>query len=153
MEIRKAKIGDVPEMQRLINFFAEQGDLLPRSLNQLYENIRDFFVLEEDGQIMGTCALHVNWEDLAEVKSLTVDKEVQGRGFGKELVQACLNEARELGISRVFALTFRPEFFIKLGFHIIDKSELPHKVWNECINCVKFPNCGEVAVIYEFAES
>lgn len=153
MEIRKAKIGDVPEMQRLINFFAEQGDLLPRSLNQLYENIRDFFVLEEDGQVMGTCALHVNWEDLAEVKSLTVDKKVQGRGFGKELVQACLNEARELGISRVFALTFRPEFFIKLGFRLIDKSELPHKVWNECINCVKFPNCGEVAVIYELGES
>ncbi|MDH7480382.1 MAG: N-acetyltransferase [Armatimonadota bacterium] len=153
MEIRKAKIGDVPEMQRLINFFAEQGDLLPRSLNQLYENIRDFFVLEEDGQVMGTCALHVNWEDLAEVKSLTVDKKVQGKGFGKELVQACLNEARELGISRVFALTFRPEFFIKLGFRLIDKSELPHKVWNECINCVKFPNCGEVAVIYELGES
>ncbi len=149
MQIRKAKISDVPEMQRLINFFAEQGDLLPRSLNQLYENLRDFFVLDEGGQILGTCALHINWEDLAEVKSLTVDKKVQGRGFGKELVNACLQDARELGISRVFALTFKPEFFIKLGFHLIDKSELPHKVWNECINCVKFPDCGEVAVIYE----
>ncbi|MDI6828987.1 MAG: N-acetyltransferase [Armatimonadota bacterium] len=149
MQIRKAKISDVPEMQRLINFFAEQGDLLPRSLNQLYENLRDFFVLDEGGQIFGTCALHINWKDLAEVKSLTVDKEVQGRGFGKELVNACLQDARELGVSRVFALTFKPEFFIKLGFHLVDKSELPHKVWNECINCVKFPDCGEVAVIYE----
>jgi len=147
--IRKARINDVPEMQKLINSFADRGELLPRSLNQLYEDIRDFLVLEEDGRILGTCALHVNWGDLAEVKALTVDQSLQGRGMGRELVQTCLREAEELGISRVFCLTYKPEFFQKLGFGLVDKSELPHKVWSECINCVKFPDCGEVALIFE----
>lgn len=146
MHIRKAKTSDVAEMQRLINSFADRGELLPRSLNQLYEDIRDFIVLEDEGRIVGTCALHVNWGDLAEVKSLTVDSHLQGQGMGRQLVEWCLAEAKELGISRVFALTYKPEFFRKLGFRIIDKSELPHKVWSECINCVKFPDCGEIAV-------
>ena len=145
--IRKAIIQDVPEMQKLINLFAERGDLLPRSLNQLYENIRDFLVLEEDGRILGTCALHVNWGDLAEIMALTVDDSRQGKGLGRELVGKCLAEAEALGISRVFALTYKPDFFAKLGFRLIDKSELPQKVWTECIHCVKFPDCGEVAVI------
>lgn len=146
MQLRKARISDVEEMQALINSFAERGELLPRSLSQLYESIRDFFVLVKDGHIVGTCALHIAWSDLAEIRSLTVDPEIQGQGFGRQLVEACLNEARELGICRVFALTYKPEFFYKLGFRNIDKSELPHKVWSDCINCPKFPNCGEVAV-------
>lgn len=147
--IRKAKISDVPDMQRLINFFADRGELLPRSLNQLYEDIRDFLVIEEDGRILGTCALHVNWGDLAEVKALVVDLSLQGRGMGRELVQTCLRDAGELGISRVFALTYKPGFFQKLGFRLVDKAELPQKVWSECINCVKFPDCGEVALILD----
>ena len=147
--IRKARISDVPEMQRLINFFADRGELLPRSLNQLYEDIRDFIVLEEEGRILGTCALHVNWGDLAEVKALVVDESLQGRGMGRQLVGTCLQEAVELGISRVFCLTYKPEFFRKLGFRLVDKSELPQKVWSECINCVKFPDCGEVALIFD----
>lgn len=149
MQLRKARISDVEEMQALINHFAERGELLPRSLNQLYENIRDFFVIVNEGHIAGTCALHVAWSDLAEIKSLTVSPEIQGQGFGRQLVEACLNEARELGICRVFALTYKPEFFFRLGFRNIDKSELPHKVWSDCINCVKFPNCGEVAVVID----
>jgi len=148
--IRKATIHDVPEMQRLINFFADRGDLLPRSLNELYENLRDFFIVEDNRRVVGTCALHVNWGDLAEIKALVVDESYQGQGVGKQLVKACLDDARQLGISRVFALTFKPEFFLKLGFRNIDKSDLPHKVWSECIHCVKFPDCGEVAVIYDF---
>ena len=147
MLIRKARTADVPEMQKLINYFADQGDLLPRSLNQLYEDIRDFIVAESDGDIVATCALHVNWGDLAEVKGLVVREEFQGQGLGKQLVLSCLDEARDLGVSRVFALTYKPEFFVKLGFQNIDKSELPHKVWSECIQCVKFPDCGELAVI------
>ena len=147
--IRKARISDVPDMQKLINFFADRGELLPRSLNQLYEDIRDFMVLEEDGRILGTCALHVNWGDLAEVKALTVDPSLQGRGMGRKLVETCLHEAVELGISRIFCLTYKPEFFQKLGFRLVDKSDLPQKVWSECINCVKFPDCGEVALICE----
>ena len=147
MLIRKATIQDVPEMQKMINLFADKGDLLHRSLNQLYENIRDFLVLEEDGRILGTCALHVNWGDLAEVMALTVDDSCQGKGLGKELVEKCLDEAQALGITRAFALTYKPEFFQKLGFRLVDKAELPQKVWSECIHCVKFPDCGEVALI------
>ena len=147
MLIRKANVRDVPEMQALINTYAERGDLLPRSLNQLYENIREFLLLEDESKIIGTCALHINWADLAEVKALVVDEAYQGRGLGRMLVQACTDEAKELGITRLFALTYRPEFFKKIGFSDIDKSQLPQKVWTECINCVKFPNCGESALI------
>lgn len=149
MRIRKANVADVPDMQKLINLHAERGELLPRSLNHLYENIRDFFVIEGDGEICGTCALHVNWSDLAEVKSLVVCESLQGQGFGRQLVEACLEEARAFGICRVFALTYRADFFSRLDFREIDKSELPHKVWSECVNCVKFPNCNEVAVLLE----
>lgn len=136
-------------MQTLINAFAERGDLLARSLNQLYEDIRDFFIAEDEGRIVGTCALHINWIDLAEVKALVVSEDFQGKGLGRQLVQICLDEAKELGVTRVFALTYKPDFFHRVGFHDIDKSELPHKVWTECIHCVKFPNCGENAVICE----
>lgn len=151
MLIRKATIHDVPEMQKIINSFADRGELLPRSLNQLYEDIRDFLVLDEGGRIMGTCALHVNWGDLSEVKALVVDESLQGQGLGRKLVESCIDEAKTLGITRVFALTYKPDFFAKLGFRTIDKSELPQKVWNECIHCVKFPDCGEVAVIRDLA--
>lgn len=150
MIIRKAVVGDVANMQKLINSFADRGDLLPKSLNQLYEDIRDFFVIDADGQISGTCALHINWGDLAEVKALTVMDSLQGKGMGRKLVETCLDEARALGISRIFALTYKPEFFHRLGFRTVDKAELPQKVWNECIHCVKFPDCGEVAVILDF---
>lgn len=149
MNIRKANVNDVANMQVLINKYADKGELLPRSLNQLYENIRDFIVVEIDGTIIGTCALHICWSDLAEVKGLVVDKPYQKKGYGRALVETCINEARELGIYRVFALTYRPEFFKKLGFYDIDKSQLPQKVWTECINCVKFPNCGEFAVMLD----
>ena len=147
MELRKAKIADVAEMQRLINRFADKGDLLHRSLNQLYENIRDFYMLEDDGRVIGTCALHINWGDLAEIMALTVDDSYQGKGLGRRLIEACLDDSKDLGIYRVFALTYKPEFFVRHGFRYIEKSELPQKVWTECINCVKFPDCGEVAVI------
>lgn len=149
MLIRKAKVKDVPEMQALINQYADKGELLPRSLNQLYENLREFILMEDDGCIIGTCALHICWGDLAEIKALVINECNQGKGHGRTLVQFCMDEARELGIEKVFALTYKPEFFKKIGYRDIDKSELPQKVWTECINCVKFPNCGESAVIRE----
>ncbi len=144
--IRKARIPDVTEIQRLVNYFADKNAMLPRSLNTIYENIRDFYVLEQDEQIVGCCALHVTWGDLAEVKSLAVDENAQGNQLGRQLVEACLNDAREMGIPKVFALTYVPGFFEKLGFCGVDKSTLPHKIWSECINCHKFPDCGEEAV-------
>ncbi len=147
--IRKAIVPDVPAIHKLINHYAEKDEMLPRSLNAIYENIRDFFVLETDGRMVGCCALHITWGDLAEVKSLAVEGSAKGTGAGKELVQSCLDEAREMGMPRVFALTYVPDFFVSLGFSRIDKSELPHKIWSECINCPKFPDCGEEAVSLE----
>lgn len=139
---------DVREMHRLINAFAEKGLMLPRPLVLLYENLRDFYVAEEDGRIVGTAALHIVWEDLAEIRALAVAPGQEGRGIGSGLVRVLLDEAKNLGISRVFALTYQPGFFEKCGFKQVSKETLPHKVWGECINCPKFPSCDEVAVLY-----
>jgi len=147
--VRKARTADVPAMQRLVNFFADRGDMLHRSLAQFYENLRDFFVVEEDGKVVGCVALHVVWRDLAEIKSLAVAEEAQGRGYGKRLVLECLREAPSLGVERVFALTYKPQFFERLGFRVCDRAELPRKVWTECVHCPKFYDCQEVAVIIE----
>lgn len=149
MKIRKALISDVKQVQRLVNEFAKKEEMLPRSLNDLYENIRDLFVYEDKGQISGACALHILWDDLAEIRSLAVSKELQGRGIGKQLLKTCLKEAKQLGIKRVFALTYQPEFFRKIGFADIDKSKLPQKIWGDCLRCPKFPECDEDAVIME----
>lgn len=121
--------------------------MLPRALNELYESIRDFFVYEIDGQIVGVCALRILWEDLAEVRSLAVLPEFQRSGIGRALVKRCLKEAVDLGIKRVFALTYRPDFFKKNGFVDIDKAKLPQKIWGDCLKCHKFPECDEHAVI------
>lgn len=146
--LRKARTADVLAMQRLINAFADQGAMLHRSLSELYENIRDFFVVEEDGEVVGCAALHVCWKDLAELKSLAVAEDRQGRGYGRVLVQACMDEAESVGVGKVFALTYVPELFEKRGFVRTDKALLPRKVWTECVYCPKFPACGEIAVIW-----
>lgn len=147
--IRLAMPGDVPAIQRLVNTFAADGLMLPRTPNELFENIRDFLVYEQDGQVLGCVALHVIWSDLAEVKSLAVDSALHGRGVGSQLVQAALREAERLNIPRVFALTFRAPFFERMGFWCIDKHDLPQKIWGECIRCPKFPDCNEQAVLIE----
>jgi len=145
--IRKAKIEDIKPIQNLINSFAKKDLMLPRSLNELYENIRDFWVEAQNKKILGCCALHISWDDLAEIKSLAVAKNSQGRGIGKELISSCLNEARQLGAKRVFVLTYKPGYFKKFGFKKVKHVNLPHKVWAECINCCKFPNCQEIALL------
>jgi len=145
--LRKAKINDIKEIQELINTFAKKDLMLPRSLNELYENIRDFWVYEVNKNIEGCCALSISWGDLAEIKCLAVKKGKQKRGIGSELVRACLCEAKDLGATKVFALTYQPEFFKKFGFRKVSHSGLPHKVWAECINCPKFPNCQEIALL------
>jgi len=144
--IRPARPADVPAMQTLINSFAADGLMLSRTLNELYENLRDFLVYTREGEVLGCVALHVIWGDLAEVKSLAVAPQLHGHGVGSDLVQAALEEARRLEIPHVFALTFRAHFFERLGFHCIDKHDLPQKIWGECIRCPKFPDCGEQAV-------
>jgi amino-acid N-acetyltransferase len=145
--IRKATITDVKAIQSLINQYADTGQMLPRALNELYEHLRDFHVHEEDNLLIGVCALHVSWDGLAEIRSLAIRKDRMNRGIGAELVRQCLAEAAELRVERVFALTYKSEFFKKLGFQDVDKKELPHKIWTDCLSCVKFPNCDESALI------
>ena len=147
MKIRKAKISDLRHVHSLINAFAKREQMIPRSLNDLYETLRDFVVCESNGTVCGVCALHIMWEDLAEIRSLAVAEAFQNQGVGKKLVKQCLREAKDLGIKRIFALTYQPEFFKKLGFRDIDKSSLPQKIWGDCLHCHKFPECDENAVI------
>jgi len=145
--VRKAKISEIVQIQKLINRYAEKDLMLPRSLSELYENLRDLFVSEDGGSLLGCCALHVSWQDLAELKSLAVDESHKGKGIGRALIEAVLKEAKELKINKVFVLTYVPELFKKYGFKEISREELPHKVWNECINCPKFPDCQEVPMV------
>ncbi len=145
--IRKAKISDTKAIYELISHFAKKDLMLPRSLNEIYENLRDFYVFEKNTKIAGCCALHISWGDLAEIKSVAIKETRQKQGIGKSLIKACLKEARELGIRKIFLLTYVPEYFKIFNFKVIKKSKLPHKVWSECIHCVKFPDCDEVPMI------
>ena len=149
-KIKKARIHDATQMHKLINYFADKGEMLPRPLSEIYENIRDYFVVRQGEQVIACTALHISWVDLAEIKSLAVTEEHQKQGIGDQLVEYCLKEAGNLGIVTVFCLTYIPEFFKKCGFNQVDKMELPHKVWGECYRCPKFPNCDESALIYHF---
>jgi amino-acid N-acetyltransferase len=146
MNIRKACVADVPRIKKLIEDHMKEGFMLPRPLSELYENLRDFFVIEIDDEVHGCVGLHIAWGNLAEIISLVVDHHGRKKGCGKALIDACLDEAKQLRIRRVFALTKIPDFFIRFGFDILDKAELPHKVWAGCIKCPKFPNCDEIAV-------
>ena len=150
--IRHARIPDARAIHQLLLGYAKDGQLLGRSLADIYDAIRDFYVYEENGQILGVGALAICWEDLAEVRSLAVVGGQQGKGIGRKIVVACLEEAVDLGLKRVFALTYQPEFFRRLGFVDIEKSELPQKVWGDCINCVKFPDCDEFALAINLLE-
>ena len=148
MKTEKARVSDVPQMHKLINSFADKGEMLARSLSEIYENIRDYFVIRQGERVVACVALHVSWLDLAEIKSLAVTEDCQQQGIGVQIVEACLKETKELGIPTVFCLTYKPTFFEKCGFSQIDKAELPRKVWGECYRCPKFPDCDEVALIY-----
>ena len=145
--VEKAKIQDVPHIHRLINYFADKDEMLARPLSEIYENIRDYFVIKHGEQVIACAALHVCWSDLAEIKSVAVAEDSQQQGIGAQLVEACLKETKELGIPTVFCLTYRPAFFEKFGLSQVDKMELPRKVWTECYRCPKFPDCNEVALI------
>lgn len=149
--IRKAWVLDVKNIYKLLGTFSDRGEILPRSLSEIYDNLRDYclFCDEKQKTIIGTCAVHITWEDLAEIRSLAVKEEFTKRGIGRKLVEKCIAEARELGIQRVFVLTYKREFFEKMGFHLVDKSSLPHKIWADCLKCVKFPDCDEEAMMRE----
>ena len=149
--IRKANITDIQNIYDILSRYAADGILLARSLSDLYDQMRDFFVADSpaDNAFEGTCGLHICWEDIAEIRSLAVLREFQGQGIGKQLTETCIEEALQLGINRVFVLTYVPDFFRRIGFYDVDKSVLPHKVWADCIKCVKFPNCDEEALMLD----
>jgi len=148
VNLRKARMGDVRPMHQLLSHFADQRELLPRAISEVYENLQQFYVAEIDGKIIGTCALYVTWENLAEVKALAVDETYQGQGIGKQLMEACLKVAQDLDIRRLFTLTLRPGFFERYGFRHVTKEQLPHKVWTECVRCIYFPEkCVEFAMV------
>ena len=146
MQVRKARIRDANDIHGLINYYANKGLLLPRSLSEIYEHIRDYLVLEKNGLIHGVCALGICWEDLAEIRSLAIEKNSQRKGLGTILVEECIKEAKTLGIKKIFILTYVPNFFGRFGFRKIEKSSLPHKIWSDCLRCPKFPECDEIAM-------
>ena len=152
MKVEKAKIKDAPQIQKLVNYFAEKGEMLPRALSEIYENTRDFFVVREGDKVVACAAIHIYWSDLAEIRTVTVREDSHKQGIGGRLVEACMKEAEELGIPKVFCLTFKPDFFKKFGFHQVDKMELPRKVWAECYRCPHFPNCDEVALVCDLEQ-
>ncbi len=150
--IRKALISEVPEIWRMLHNFADQ-DVLPRSMADLYSQIREYFVYRKDtGPLIGVSAIHVFWEDLGEIRSVAVLPDYQRAGIGSRLVKKCIEEANSLGLKKVFALTTRPDFFKRLGFKRIPNEELPKHIWNECINCLKYPDkCNEIPMLLELA--
>ncbi len=148
MNIRPARVGDVPAIQDLIRTFADRKLMIRRSPGELYESIREFLVaVNDEGKVVGCAAIHVFWEDLAELKCLAVSEAEHGRGIGRDLVDACWKAAAELEIRTVFTLTYVADFFERCRFHRIDKADLPHKIWNECVRCPLFPNCTEIALV------
>ena len=144
---RKPNFGDIEAIFNLINDYAEEGLMLPKSRSTLYETIREMVVAVEDDQVVGVGALHVTWNELAEVRSMAVDRNHTRRGIGKKIVLRLLDEGREFGVKKFFTLTYQPEFFQSLGFTTITKEELPHKIWKDCIDCPKFFHCDEIAMI------
>ncbi len=153
--IQKARISHVPAIQKILGDFASQGKLLARPLSELYTNLRDLVVAvdEATGEVMGCCGLHIIWEDLAEIRSLAVVNRHQGRGLGRRMVDVCITEARELGIGRLFTLTYEAGFFAHLGFRLVDKNVFPQKIWVDCLQCPKFPNCDEIALVMDLSAS
>ena len=147
--LRPAYISDAEGIRAMVNKYAAQGLMLPRSLSSIYERIRDFRVIVEEGKVLGCAALQVCWADLAEVRTLAVARDLRGKGWGRALVEDCLKEAARLRIPRVFTLSFSPDFFLRLGFTRIEKDDLPQKVWKDCIHCPHFPDCQEVALVRE----
>lgn len=147
--IRKAVIKEATEIHRILNYFGNRGILLPRSLSELYEHLRDFYVVEDDvsEKIIAICALGLCWDDLAEIRSLAVEEGYQGNGYGTMLIEKCVEEAIALGLKKIFTLTYSPDYFSRAGFTEVDKSKLPHKVWSDCLKCTKFPDCDETAMI------
>ena len=147
MKYRRATFQDVESIHRLVNHYAEQGLMLARSRNIIYETLRDFILAEDNGVVVGVGALHLVWDELAEIRAMAIAPDYAGRGIGMSIVEQLAEDAKKLGVKTLFTLTYQPVFFAKAGFHEVPKERLSQKVWKDCINCSKFPNCDEIAMI------
>jgi len=146
ISIHNAQVKDIPVLKGIIDGYVKDEKMLPRSMSELYESTQDFFVCKVEGEVVAGCALKVRWGELAEIASLAVRQDHLLQGIGSMLVDACIKQAKDLGVTHLFTLTYAPEFFAKNGFVVIDKANLPHKIWADCIRCPKFPNCDEIAM-------
>lgn len=151
MHIRKASNRDADFIHKLANDYAASGYMLPRSLSSIYESIRDYAIVEQDGEPIAISAMKILWNDLAEIRTLAVTQEYLKQGIGTSLVEHFLQEAKEMGLSKVFTLTYLPEFFTKCGFHEVNKDQMPQKFWKDCVNCPKFPHCDEICMVRELS--
>ena len=147
-QIQPANLGDVPKIHALITPFADRNEMLHRPLSELYENLRDYFVIKSEDELIACASLHLVWSDLAEVKAVAVHEDYQSHGLGKMLMNRCFDEARELGLATVFVLTHKTDYYAQFGFELVDVMTLPRKVWGECLRCPKFPNCNEYAMVF-----
>lgn len=147
--IRPAKIGDVKDIAKIINQHASKGQMLPIALSSIYDQLRDFVVATDEGRIVGCGAMHVAWDNLGEIRSIAVEEDSRGKKIGIAITERLLDMAREMELTRVFVLTYQKDFFDRFGFHHVDKDVLPHKIWRACLNCPKFPNCDETALMLE----
>jgi amino-acid N-acetyltransferase len=152
VHIRKAILADIEEIYDLVNYYADRELILPRSRHSIFESLRDFTIAEQEGEIIGTGALTLAWDGLAEVRALAVSPQHLRAGVGRQIISNIKTEAQQLGINKLFVLTYHPDFFAESGFVEIQKEELPHKVWRDCINCSKFPNCDEIAMAIELEQ-
>lgn len=153
IRVEPARLSDARDIEALVTYWADRDQMLHRPINEVYESIRDFKVArDEQGRMVGCGSLHIMGPDLAEVRSLAVAEEAQGTGVGAAIVAACVEDAKALGIERVFALTYRPGFFERQGFRVANVMEFPQKVWSECVRCPFFTNCHEVAVVLDLVE-
>ncbi len=146
-QVRKAIVKDASAIAGIVNYQAQKGIMLQRPISKIYDNLRDYCVVEHNGEIIGCGALHVTWSDLAEVRAVAMKDGFNGKGYGSKLVEKLIEEAKSLEIEKVFVLTYQDKFFERMGFKEIDKSDLPQKIWSECVNCVHFPDCDEIAMI------
>ncbi len=153
LTIRQAKIQDVDHMLAIINGYAQQGLMLPRTKLSVCEHLQSFIVAHDGQKVVGVAGLHILWEDLAEIRSLAIAESAKGLGVGKRLVLSLVDECKRLGIKRALALTYQKEFFLKCGFQVVAKESLPQKVWKDCINCSKLPFCDEIAMIRNVDET
>lgn len=150
MIYRKARFSDTETIYNLISVYAKNGEMLARSRNTIYENLRDLVVAEdEDGEVVGVGGLHITWDSMAEICAMAVAPEVIRQGIGTGIVKMLIEEGKALGINRIFTLTYKPKFFESLGFAVVPRDSLPHKIWKDCIDCPKFPDCDEIALVLQ----